>query len=279
MSEFSGKCDLFNHIMSYKHRTKEGSDKKEDLEKARVLYSDEMECFKIFMERTGGVIHQHKRIHLDVHNQDFVASKCSALAITKHVKKSLFSRKEKEYYTYEYFGEKRTLKYLHKHGVIITVDIPIRNLLDLIPYYPYIISIACCNDGKDTIYISDQSYAEEEYNTHLQHGWENSSYVYYKEKLQDHYREVVLRYFNPTGRECIETLHFNSNRQTDVCFPIDKNFAVAWHFDGEVKTHWTSPQVVGERTIEISKEDYESYLGQDVKVYYVRYEEYPLYLD
>ena len=34
MGKFSGVCDLYDHIMMKHHRTKSGSDKKEDLEKA-----------------------------------------------------------------------------------------------------------------------------------------------------------------------------------------------------------------------------------------------------
>ena len=56
MSRFSGKCDLFDHMCMEKHRTKDGSDKKEDLEKASVLYSDPVECFEIFKKKTGGVL-------------------------------------------------------------------------------------------------------------------------------------------------------------------------------------------------------------------------------
>ena len=81
MSWASGKCDLFNHLSFCKMRTIDGSDKKEDLDKARVLYSDEMECFKIFKQRTGGVLHQHKRIEVTEHNQDFVAKKCGNFEI------------------------------------------------------------------------------------------------------------------------------------------------------------------------------------------------------
>ena len=48
MSQFSGKCDLFDTLMLQKYRTKTGSDDKKDLKESHILYSDELECFTIF---------------------------------------------------------------------------------------------------------------------------------------------------------------------------------------------------------------------------------------
>lgn len=285
MSRFSGKCDLYDHVMMYKHRTKEGSCEKEDLEKSHVLYSDEMECFKIFMERTGGILHQHKHLYVDWQNQDFIAAKCPYFKVKKNIVKKEDKRvktgqKEKIYYTYEYYGKEYTLKEINKKGVYITVDIKVKTLLDLIPYYSYIVSMCASDKDKETIYISNSSYAEEEYDEHLKHGWESNMIHYYRKELQNHYRDVILRYFNPTGREQIEMLHFDKNRQAHTKFKIDPNFEVKWYwYPSEEKIpHWTSPRVVDDTTIEINENDYNGSLGHSVKVFYVKYEEYPLYL-
>ena len=286
MSRFSGKCDLYDHIMMYKHRTAEGSDKKEDLEKARVLYSDEMECFKIFMERTGGILYQHKRLKVDEFNQSFIEKKCLSFKVISNTeqvpdKRSKTGYKWKTTQTYEYYGREYTLKEINKRGVFITTEIHIKTLLDLIPYYPYIVSMCASNKDKETIYISDRSYAESEYDEHLQHGWESNMIHYYRDKLQDHYREVVLRYYNPGNREQIELLHFDENRRAHTRFKIDPNFKVNWYWYSteEKLPHWTSPKVIDDNTIEISENDYNGSLGHSGKISYVKYEDYPLYLD
>jgi len=286
MSRFSGKCDLYDHIMMYKHRTAEGSDKKEDLEKARVLYSDEMECFKIFMERTGGILYQHKRLKVDEFNQSFIEKKCPNFKVISNTEQVLDKRSKTGYkwkttQTYEYYGREYTLKEINKRGVFITTEIHIKTLLDLIPYYPYIVSMCASNKDKETIYISNQSYAESEYEEHLQHGWESNMIYYYREELQDHYREVVLRYYNPGNREQIELLHFDENRRAHTRFKIDPNFKVNWYWYSteERLPHWTSPKVIDDNTIEISENDYNGSLGHSGKISYVKYEDYPLYLD
>ena len=121
MSIYSGKCDLADHLSMMKHRTKDGSDKKEDLEKASVLYSDEMECFKIFKERTDGKIYQHKTITVTPWNYDEVERLTNgvfkAIPHTEVVadKRLKSGQREKTTYTYEYWGhEYKTLKELNK---------------------------------------------------------------------------------------------------------------------------------------------------------------------
>ena len=120
MSRWSGKCDLYDTIMMLHHRTKDGSDKKEDLDKASVLYSDELECFNEFKEKTGGVIHQHQKIKVTLLNQELVEKKCKSFKIIKHTKEVEDKRfKETKrtdtYYTYEYWGkEYKDLKELNK---------------------------------------------------------------------------------------------------------------------------------------------------------------------
>lgn len=284
MSIYSGKCDLADHIAGqggwYDHNGKpvkmgEG---------IGAYYSDEMRDFEVFKKRTGGVIHQHKHLKVDEFNQEFIAKKCPQFKVIKHVnkiedKRSKSGYKEKTTYTYEYYGKEYTLKEINKKGIYITVDIHFNTLLDLIPYYPYIVSIAVSSGDKEKVYISNESFVESEYNEHLQHGWESNLTAYYRKELQNHYQDVVLRYFNPKGREVREELHFDENRQAHTDFEIDPNFAVEWYFEGDKKSHWTSPKVIDNHTIEISEEDYKYYLGHTVKVFYVRYEEYPLYLE
>jgi len=292
MSHYSGKCDLADHISMLKHRTKDGSDKKEDLDKARVLYSDEMECFKIFKERTGGVIHQHKVIEVTPWNYDEVNrltnGQFEAIPHTKTVpdKRQKSGERTDTFYTYKYWGkEYSSLKELNKRKVYITIDIRFETLLDIIPYYPYIVSSMCSCDGKDTVFISDESWVDSERDSRLKHGWYSDYWQGYKKELQDHYRDVVLRYFNPTGREHVEEVEFFDSERLNaivgkVSKPIDPNFKVEWHWDGEVKTHWTSPKIyeASEGLVEISRQDFEHFIGKKAKLYYVEYKEPERYL-
>ena len=110
MSVFSGKCDLCDHVMMYKHRTKEGSDRPEDLEKARVYYSDEMECFQEFVKRTGGVLHQHKGLTVTEFNRSLIEKLNPSFKVLEHTrqvadKRTKTGTREEVYYTYEYYGK------------------------------------------------------------------------------------------------------------------------------------------------------------------------------
>ena len=295
MSRFSGKCDLADHISFMKHRTKDGSDKKEDLEKAHVLYSDEMECFKIFKERTGGILHQHKILKITPWNleeaEKLTKGEFKAIKHTKVVddKRTKSGKREETYYTYQYWGkEYKSLSEINKKRVYITIDIKFDTLLDLIPYYPYIVSMSCSNNGKETVYISQDSFVDEERDEHLENGWYSDYWQHYKKDLQDHYREVVLRYFNPEGRENVEEITFEPVIENDitkyigyVSKPVDENFSVEWHWsDGITKSHWTSPKVLDYKAgkIEMSQSDYEHFLGNTMNVYYVEAKEYERYL-
>ena len=301
MSQVSGKCDFLDHLCMMKHRTKEGSDKKEDLEKARVLYSDLFECFEIFKERTDGIVHQHKRIkEVTPYNHDFIAEHSDAFKVHKNVKHIKDARtksgyREEVYYDYEYFGKTYTAKELSKKGVYITVEIHLDTLIEAIPYFPYIVTMCCYNNGHEIIYLSDKSYVESEYDNLLQGGYETLRNHYHKQ-LAELTREIVLNYFNPEGKEVIEEINFVDNHNCEYFnnfidnylgftqHKVDTNFPIEWFFDNENKCYWTSPKVLGhlgedQSVIEMSKDDYEYYIGHTCKVKYVKYEPRKLYLD
>ena len=287
MSRFSGKCDLADHIFSEKFRTKDGSDNPDDLMKSGVLYSDPMECFEIFKRNTGGVLHQHKRIKkVTVYNQDFIAEHCPQFEIIKNKvevtdKRAKCGTRIDTAYTYKYWGKEYTAKELSKKGVYITVDIRFKTLLDLIPYLPYVVSECCYSDGLEQVYISDESYVEEEADDMIQFGHEYDTY-HYRHELANFYKDCVLRYFNSEGRECVEEVVFDEEtRLGKVSSPIDENFDLEWRWeDGEQRLHWTSPKVVDAEKgiIEISQEDLKAYLGNKMLVYYVKKTDRKLYL-
>jgi hypothetical protein len=192
-----------------------------------ALYSDEYRDFLEFKKRTGGVLHQHKVLTVTPWNHDEAVKLCPELEVIEHKrivpdKRQKSGQREDVYYTYKYWGKEYTLKELNKRKVYITIDIHFDTLLDLIPYYPYIVTMSCGN----TVYISSQSYVDDMLESHLEHGYYSDFWQRYKKNLQDHYREVVLTWFNPSGREVKEEAIFNSDRKAILSQNIDKNFPV-----------------------------------------------------
>ena len=286
MSMFSGKCDLADTIMMQHFRTKSGSDKKEDLEKTNGYYSDELECFNEFKKKTGGVIYQHQQVIVTEQNQSLIEKKCSNFKVIEHIKevedKRYKNNKKKETtYTYEYYGKEYSLKELNKKGVYITKEIHFDTILDIIPYYPYLVTTMCSNEDKMTVFISQESFVDSEERKMLNVGYESTMYEYYRKELQKHYIEVVQRYYTPKQENIIfELVKFDENRVGKTQYPIDDRFEVKWFFKDKSITHWTNPKVVDykEGLIEISKEDYDSYLGKECYIKYCKYEKPRLYL-
>ena len=289
MSMFSGKCDLADHIGGMGGWFDEnGNPVNFGDENVHALYSDEWLDFLAFKKATGGVMHQHKKITLTPWNHEEVKKLCKDFDYQEHTrivpdKRLKNCQREETYLTYTYWDKEYTLKELNKKGIWITIDIHFDTLLDLIPYYPYLVSMCYHSDGKEIVYISSQSFVDEELDDHLEHGWYSGYWEHYKKDLQDHYREVVLEYYNPTGREIKEKITFMKETVEDgtekyigrTLYPIDANFEPKWTTE---KTRWTSPKIVDEYRIEMSKEDFEGYLGSIQEVYYVKKKDYPTIL-
>lgn len=271
MSQFSGKCDLFDHMSGTGGWfDKDGNPVKIGDPDVHVLYSDEMLDFIAFKKETGGVIHQHKKVKVSTWNQDEVAKRCPGLEIIPHQEQK--GKYTKTTYTYKYYDKEYTLKELNKKGVYVTIDIHFNTLLDLIPYYPYIVSMAAHSNGKATIYISQRPFPIEEMEDSLENGGTGFDYwQYYAKKLQDHYKEIVLRYYNPEGYEHVEEVEFDENGIGKVSCPVDDQFDVEWRWqDGKMHTHWTSPKIedVDQGLIKMHENDLKM-LGNKMLVYYV----------
>lgn len=289
MSRFSGKCDLCDHIMGTAGwYDKNGKPVKIGDPGVGALYSDEYRDFLEFKKRTGGVLHQHKVLTVTPWNHEEAVKLCPELEVIEHKKivsdkRQKSGQREDVYYTYKYWGKEYTLKELNKHKVYITIDIHFDTLLDLIPYYPYIVYMSACNDGKETVFISDQSFVDEEADDHLEHGYYSDFWQYYKKQLQEHYQEIVLRYYNPTGREIKENITFMKETVEDgtekyigrTLYPMDENFELKWTTN---KPRWASPKRIDEHRVEMSKEDFEVCLGATQEVYYVQKKDYELNL-
>lgn len=281
MGKFSGAADLYDHIMMRHLRTKSGSDKKEDLEKESVLYSDELECFNEFKKETGGVIHQHKKIEVNINNQKLIEQKCNKFKIVEHIEKTK-TGKEKITYTYMYYDkEYKTLKELNKKGVYITLEIYFDTILDLIPYYPYTIGVCCSNETGEYVVISSTSEVQDHIDRCLRSGID-TDINYRNKQLQQHYIEVVQRYYIPKQENIVfELVEFDKNHIGKLKNRIDDRFEVKWFFKDGLQPHWCEPKVIDYEVglIKISEADYDKFLGHQFYVKYCKYEKPRLYLD
>ena len=287
MSKFSGKFDVYDLLMSMHRRCKNGSDAKEDLEKASALYSDEYECFNEFKKATNGTLYQHKKIKVTKNNQDMVAKMCKAFEI---IELPLESNQRKPRYIYKYYGnEYKNLKELNKKGVYITLEIHFDSMLDLIPYYPYIIKVECNDENGKVVYLSNKPYTLDIRDEMLERGIDRTlMYESYTKELQDHYKFVVNTWYTPKPENHIfEKIKFNKdNRRGVIMFKIDDRFDVKWFFrDGNDKhIVWSQPKVIDyeKGILEISEIDAKAFdTGEcfvDMYVTYYSYRKPTLYL-
>lgn len=277
---FSGKADLYDTIMMQHPRCKNGSDKKEDLDKSRGYYSDELECFNEFKEKTGGVIYQHQEIKVTEQNQDLVAKLNNSFEV---IELPLEENQRKHRYIYKYFGkEYKSLKELNKKGIFITKEIHFNTILDLIPYYPYIVTMSNSLNEKMTVFISQESFVDSEERKMLNVGYESTMPSYYRKQLQKHYIDIVQRYYTPKQENIMfELIKFDEKRVGKTQYPIDDRFEVKWCVKDKSIPYWTDPKVIDykEGLIEISEQDYSGSIGKECYVKYCKYEKPRLYLE
>lgn len=283
MSCFSSKFDLFDY-MSGISGWRDKDDNKVNDTYFNPRHENEWEDFLVFKERTKGMLHQHLKVVVSEYNQEDIKERCSQFDFTEHIKVIKDKRfktgvREEKYFTYTYWNkEYSSLKELNKKGVYITIDIKFDTLLDLLPYYPYIVSSSASTEDSLYIVISSKPYPLERRDTSLKTGGRLSDDLEYcTKKLQDHYQEVVLKYYNSTNREVIEELEFkkfnDDNYIAKTSYDIDDKFKAEWIFDNDYKVHWTAPEVLNKHSIKMSKDDAEYYLGTKMKVKYVKVNE------
>lgn len=290
MSRFSGKCDLFDLISGLGGwYDRNGKPVKITDPGVGVLYSDEYKDFLEFKRRTGGTMYQHQKVKVSLWNQDEVAKRCPGLEIEKKERTSSDKRyregKRKDtYYVYKYYGVEYSLNELNKKGVYITQEIHFDTLLDLIPYYPYVVSACASSEEKMTVFLSRNPYPIEKRDNSLKTGGMLfDSWAHYSKELQEHYREIVLNYYNPEKRERVEEVTFDPETCLGaVSKPIDPNFNVAWRWeDFQTHSYWTSPKIedADKGIIRISKEDLTQFIGPKAHVYYVEKGEHKVILN
>lgn len=242
MSKFSGKCDLYDTLSMYG--------------------DDELEAFRKFKKATDGTLYQHRRITVTKYNREWVKKNCT-------FNMSQFDFKDN---TYTYWGvEYKSLKSLNKVGVYVTVPIHFNTLLDLIPYYPYIISEQYSNKEHTYIFLSRKSYVE----TMISNALNNSisddvdvgRFDFYKEELQKHYLEVCEKYIFKDLNARTHYLDVHDKAQLkeidegyllESPYELDDQLDFEYEFaDGRKHTIWTWPKRYDATHILLSKEDVE----------------------
>lgn len=277
MSQVSGKADLLDHISGLGGwYDKEGNPVKFGQEGVGCYYSDIMQDFEAFKKRTGGVIHQHIKVKVTEWNQDYVKEHCKGFYFEMHLK-TVDDKRYKEgkravcYYIYKYYGkEYKNLKELNKHGVYITKDITFKTILDLVPYFPYIVTICGSDDEGEYVVVSKESYVEEEFKKNT---WDSSDNMCncYRHYLSELTKEIVLRYFSDYKERTIEQ-DFKVEKENDKYIvhlekPIDYNFEIELITRGE--SIWSSPEQIDEYTLDVSNTYFDIDKRSTIKIKYV----------
>lgn len=280
MSVYSGKCDLADLVFGQGgYFDKDGKSVKFG-DNVGAYYSDEWLDFLAFRKKTGGVLYQHKNIKVNSYNAEEVKKHCKEFDYKENKtrvpdKRSKTGYREVISYIYTYYGKEYTEKELNnKGGVYITVEIHFDTLLELLPYYPYLTSAVVSGGDKTTVYISDRSFVEQEFDDLVKHGLVGNSRNYYNQELAKHYAEVALEYYNPAGHEISEEVVFDSDGVGYTSKKINDRFKLNFDMDWLLNknghcSHWTSPKIIGENKIQISKQDLEGNVGAIAKIKYV----------
>lgn len=244
-----GKYDLYDHLCM--ERTYPP-----DPQNPRSPYTcDIMECFEVFKKKTGGVIYQHVRVEVNWLNQFLIEQMCPEFKVLTHTRISADRRykegkRETVYYTYQFRGEEyTTLEDVNKKGVYIVRKIYFGNIIELIPYFPYIIASISWAEDKEIIYIAKESYIEEKYKRGIQAGYlpaeEFDQFDHaHRRRLAEITRDIILTYCSDYKERAVqEELPFSKEGKRYVVHPSKK---VDGNFEAKVKFPNTGAGAYGE---------------------------------
>lgn len=191
MSSYTGKWDLFDHIITLGTKDKPKYNNKLEYE----LY-----CFNLFKQRTGGVIYQKFKLELNPfnidkeildRNNDFILSKTER-KIYKPDKRTKSGQRVVTEYTYTYLGEDySSLEELNNRGYYALKRIHFSSIFDIIPYYSFIISVLSSDEFSETIYISNVDYNDKTYFSFRESGIDTDSIENRKNNLITHFVEMA----------------------------------------------------------------------------------------
>ena len=260
MSRYSGRCDVYDDVF----RGVSG-------------WGEYFQAFEKFKEATRGVLHQERKVLVSEDNLDYVCKlnphlTYSNVTVEKTGKDG--SKKEALERHYIYWDkEYASLKALNKKGVYVMIDIPFENVLDLVPYYPYVIAAQYWSEGTELVILANESEPDHEIEDRLESGWLHEGSIdfmfHYKHELQEHYREVVTELNDGlegrTHRIILSPIDEPEKRDGGYVFgtnfEIDANQPVEW-LPNEIPMprHWTSPKRLSAHEIWVSAEDLDEYL-------------------
>lgn len=290
MSYLSGKCDVLDHISGMGGWfDKDGNPVKFGEKGVGVFYSDILRDFEAFKKATDGVLYHHIKIDtIDKYNQFNFEELCPEFKVIEHKTEN----SKKITYTYEYWGKEcKTLKEINKKGIYITDEIRFNTIFELIPFLPKIVSASSRDaDGKETIYITDESYAEYEHKNMLKQGYNSRSIDHYRKELADLYFDTARRLIDiekeNTCEEIIENFTLVDGKFLDYEIKIKNKIDCNFPVKVSVGENDRFADVKDDYTILISglifpNELDEAIENKSVKVKYVKVSEngYPLKLN
>lgn len=242
MSKFSGRHDLYDHMMLTKMYERNGR-----------YESDEFECFSIFKQRTGGKIYQVRRVRISPLNRDLVMELCPEFSYrtvtnTKKDRRFKLGRRSISHDVYTYNGKDCTLDDLNREGVLVEIPICFDTIFDLIPYYPYPVTCAVSDGEHSKVYIPAHSLVDEQYDLGLITGAVKTP-IHYHQRLQAHYQEVCEHYyfFNIAERTHVEPITVDASTGIGMTrSPIDPLHPIkyVWDETHEPVPHWGDPEFV-----------------------------------
>lgn len=254
-----GKYDLYDHICMKKMHHLDPDNPNSP------LVSDIMECFDVFKEETGGVIYQSVKTEVNTFNQHLIEKKCNGFKVLTHKeieddKRYKNNTRETISYTYEYYGkEYKTLKELNKKGVYIDKEIKFDNIVELIPYFPYIIAASGYSNGKEYIHISSESYMDKRYKEDIRYGDDGDYWNhYYRKTLADITKDIILKYFSDykerTIKEEVEVIKEDDKYVIHTSKDIDYNFEAKVDEDNKDKIvcYSLTPKYIDKNTLDVS---------------------------
>ena len=161
MSRYSGRCDLYDHIYMIGQNDK----------------TSMRECFDEFKKATKGQIYQYYPFKLTRWNIEREADLNPALVINRSTKRIPDKRTKLGYrevnadtYTY-WFKEYKSIDELNKHGYCGIRIIKFDDMLDLIPYYDYVIASCACSPDSQIVYLASESE-----NTERERSWRENGF-------------------------------------------------------------------------------------------------------
>lgn len=172
MSSYSGKCDFYDEIFAFG----DGTDK---------------EKFEKFLKETKGVVYQSFLMELTERNIEAeIKRRNQPLVLSRELireKKDKFGN-DKSKYSYTYYGHKyHSLAAINKIGYYALKEIRINDIVDAVPYFPYICGVVAHDKEEGNLYIqlSQESHIETREREARNCGMDYSCGDYYREKLKE----------------------------------------------------------------------------------------------